>query len=69
MIESTKRIRKMKERPTVNFYCIKCNIFFEIEDGTLIDEVKCPECGTYEVFIELDFDKKADNNNTPSYFS
>jgi len=61
LIESTK---KMKEKPTLNFYCMKCNLFFKVDGDILIDDIKCPECGTYEIFIELEFDQK-----TPNYFS
>ncbi|MHA1378267.1 MAG: hypothetical protein ACTSRG_07780 [Candidatus Helarchaeota archaeon] len=65
MIESKKRIKKIKEKPCINFYCMKCNLFFDIDEDTLLDDVKCPKCGTYKVFIELDF--KSDK--TPSYIS
>lgn len=62
LIESTKR---MKEKPTISFYCMKCNLFFKIEENTLLDDVKCPECGTYNVFIELEFDE----DKCPNYFT
>ena len=65
LIESTKKIKRMKEKPEINFYCMKCNIFFKIEEDTPLDDVKCPECNTYEVFIELSFDQ----DKTPSYIS
>ncbi|MFX1452623.1 MAG: hypothetical protein ACFFCM_17430 [Promethearchaeota archaeon] len=62
MIESPK---KMKEKPSINFYCMKCNLFFKVAGNTLLDDVKCPECETYEIFIELDFNQ----NKRPSYIS
>ncbi|MFX0133873.1 MAG: hypothetical protein ACFFDN_09525 [Candidatus Hodarchaeota archaeon] len=62
MIESTK---KMKEKPSISFYCMKCNLFFVIDGNTPLDDIKCPECNTYEIFIELKFDE----NKTPSYIS
>ncbi len=62
LIESTK---KMKKKPSISFYCMRCNLFF-VEDGeTLLDEIKCPECNTHEIFIELEFD----DEKTPSYIS
>jgi phage FluMu protein Com len=56
--------KKMKEKPTINFYCMKCNLFFKVDGETLLEDIKCPECETYEIFIELEFDEKI-----PSYFS
>ena len=65
MVFLTEIIKKMKVKPSIKFYCMKCNIFFKVEDGTPLDDTKCPECGTYEVFLELNFQK----NNIPSYIS
>lgn len=61
----TQTIKRLKERPSLKFYCLKCNIFFKVEEGILLDNVKCPECGTSEVFIELEFEDDA----RPSYIS
>ena len=62
LIESKK---KMKEKPSISFYCMKCNLFFKVDGQTLLDEVKCPECGTFEIFIELEFNQE----KFPSYIS
>jgi len=56
--------KKMKEPPKIQFFCLQCNLFFDVNDGTPFDDVKCPDCGTYEVFIELEFSKEA-----PTYIS
>ena len=58
-------VEKIENKPEINFYCMKCNVFFSVKDGTLLDDIKCPECSTYEVFLELDFKEK----ETPNYYS
>ena len=55
----------MDKKPEINFYCMKCNLFFKVEGDTLLDDIKCPECGTYEVFLELNFNEK----EIPDYYS
>ena len=62
LVESTK---KMDKKPEINFYCLKCNLFFRVEEGTHIDDIKCPDCQTDEVFLELNFKDK----ETPNYYS
>ncbi len=49
-----KKSEKEVEKSTITFYCEKCDISFEIEDGTPLDDVKCPKCKTYEIFIEYE---------------
>ncbi len=42
------------EKETIAFYCKVCDFHFEFEDGTPLDDIKCPKCGTYEIFIEYE---------------
>ena len=56
--------KKIRTKPLVSFYCFKCNLFFNVEGETLLDEVTCPECKTNEVFLELEF-----GENKPNYFT
>jgi len=54
----------MIEKPTLNFFCIKCNHFFEFGMDTPINDIKCPKCETYEIFLELEFE-----SDIPTYYS
>ncbi|MFX0137118.1 MAG: hypothetical protein ACFFDN_25995 [Candidatus Hodarchaeota archaeon] len=56
--------KKLNNKPTLSFFCIKCNLFFGLDDGITINEAKCPNCETYEILIGLEFD-----SNTPQYYT
>ena len=55
--------KKTNLKPTLSFYCIKCNLFFGLEGETPLNDVKCPNCKTYEILIGLEFD----NPTLPHY--
>ena len=54
----------MINKPYFKFYCLKCNIFFDLKSGINIDKVKCPNCKNYDIFIELEFE-----NKIPDYYT
>ena len=41
------------KKNSVNFYCPFCELFFDVPDKSLIDEVCCPKCKTFNVFLEI----------------
>ena len=57
------KFKKMKNKPKLKFYCIKCNLFFDLEGDIPINDVKCPNCNTLEILIELNFE-----SDVPNYF-
>ena len=46
----------------MDFFCEKCNLYFKIKDGTPLDDVKCPKCGTVEIFIVYEEDENGKVN-------
>lgn len=45
-----------KEKDMITFFCKNCDLLFKIEDETLLDDIKCPKCGTFEIFIEYEME-------------
>jgi len=45
-----------KSESSIKFFCKNCNILFEFEDETPLDDIKCPKCGTVEIFLEFEED-------------
>ena len=58
MPESKKdsKLKRIDEDTTMRFYCEKCEIVFHFEDGTPLDDIKCPKCETYEIFVEVEME-------------
>ncbi|NVM04353.1 MAG: hypothetical protein HWN67_18655 [Candidatus Helarchaeota archaeon] len=43
-----------EEKDSIAFYCKQCDFHFKIKDGTPLDDIMCPKCETYEIFLEYD---------------
>ena len=63
-LKNNSSLKKNIEKPKLKFLCIKCNHFFQFEMDTPIDDIKCPKCSTYEIFLELEFETEI-----PAYYS
>ncbi|MHA1380104.1 MAG: hypothetical protein ACTSRG_17160 [Candidatus Helarchaeota archaeon] len=52
--KETDKGKNEDEGQLIRFFCKKCDIIFGFSDETPLDDIKCPECGTYEIFIEFE---------------